>query len=275
MSIESELYGLGGLAKNAALHRLGLSVHDIRIAVASGRVFRPRRGWVALRDADPQLIFAAQHNLVLTCITQAKRLGLWVLEHNRMHVAGSLSARQTTAQGCTVHWRKPIVLRAPGRLIDGIENVLDAVAACQPHDAALAIWDSALQKKLTDYQALASLPLGKKATQLLKECSPFADSGLESMFRTRLRWTGLPIHPQAWVLGHRVDFLIGERLIVQIDGRQHTGTQRVTDMEHDAELALRGYTVIRVSYSQIIYQWENVEHLILDAVARGLHHAAR
>lgn len=271
MSIEFELRRLDGITHRATLHRLGVSVNDLRKAVADGRIIRPRRGWVALPNTDPQLLFAAQHNVVLSCITQARRLGLWILSHDRLHVAGSLSARRTTAPNCTVHWRQPLVLRIPGRLTDNLANVLDCVAACQPHDAALAIWDSALQKKLIDYPALASLPLGSKGLLLLDECTPFADSGLESIFRTRLRWTGLPIHPQAWVLGHRVDFLLGERLIVQIDGKQHAGAQRVADMEHDAELVLRGYTIIRVSYSQVVYQWERVEHQILEAIARGLH----
>lgn len=272
MSIEQEIHKRGGVVRTALLHGLGLSRHEVRKAVLGGRLLRPRRGWVALPSADPQLVFAARHGVVLSCITQAKRLGLWVLEHDIPHVAvrsTSLTARP--AGPCSMHWREPLVLRPPDALTDSIENVLDIVAACQAHDTALAIWDSALQKGLTDFDALSTLPWRGNARVLLEECSPFADSGLETFFRTRLRWLRIPIRAQSWIHGHRVDFLIGDRLVIQIDGRDHTGAQRVKDNSHDALLKLRGYHVIRVSYEQVVYDWPAVQDDILGAIARGLH----
>ncbi|MHA3724136.1 endonuclease domain-containing protein [Leucobacter sp. HY1910] len=86
-----------------------------------------------------------------------------------------------------------------------------------------------------------------------------------------MRWLQLPIRPQAWLHGHRVDFLIGDRLVVQIDGKQHEKAQRVSDRAHDAELMKRGYFVIRVGYAEVVYDWSTVETVILDAVARKLH----
>lgn len=250
---------------------LGHSPYELRKAARAGRLIRPRLGWVALPDADPQLVFAARHRVVLTCITQAARLGLWVLEHDRPHVSAHRSDHKTAVPDAVVHWRRPLVLRSPGQLADGVENLLDCVASCQPYDAALAIWDSALQKRLIDIQALQTLPWRGKAQALLSEATPFSDSGLESMFRTRLRWLNLPIRYQTWLCGHRVDFLIGERLVVQIDGKQHEGAQRASDRRHDAELMLRGYTIIRVGYSEVVHEWEKVQGLILDAIARGQH----
>lgn len=275
MSIEHDLQRHGGVALTAALQRNGYSAHDLRMAVAAKKIVRVRRGWVSLPEADPQLTFAARHAVVLTCVTQAARLGLWVLNNERRHVAGSLTSRKTTAPDSVVHWQRPLILRRPGVLADSIENVLDCVSACQSHNAALAIWDSALQRKLTDYSALAALPLRWKSRALLDECTPFADSGLETIFRTNLRWIGVPLHTQARVHGHRVDILIGERLIVQLDGKQHAGAQRVSDMEHDAALAQRGYTVMRFGYAQVVYRWHEVESAILGAIARNLHRARR
>lgn len=274
MSLERELHKRGGLALTTELAKLGYSQHALRTAVASNRISRVKKGWVALPQADPLRIFAARHNVVVSCITQAKRLGLWVLEHKQIHVAGSLTSRRSTAPDSVVHWRTPLVLRRPDILEDCIENVLDCVSVCQPHDAALAIWDSALQKKLIDYPALASLKLGPAARTLLAECTPFSDSGLETLFRTNLRWTKVPIRAQAWLHGHRVDFLIGDRLVVQLDGKQHAGAQRVIDMQHDAELIQRGYTVLRFGYEQVVHRWAEVEAAILRVIARNLHLAA-
>lgn len=271
MSIVQEVRDRGGVARTTHIARLGYSPHAIKKALGTGTLFRPRYGWLALRSADPDLLFAAKHGVVLSCVTQAKRLGLWVLEEDVKHVAMPKRGHKAQLGDGVVHWRRPPRIRAPGALIDPIENVLDYVAYCQPHDAALAIWDSALQKGLIDYLSLKSLPFGPRAKLLLEEASPFADSGLETFFRTRLSWLKIPIRAQTSLYGHRVDFLIGDRLIVQIDGKQHSGAQRTKDMQYDAELSLRGYHVIRVNYALVVHDWPAVQEIILDSVSRGLH----
>lgn len=138
-------------------------------------------------------------------------------------------------------------------------------------EEAVTIWDSALNKQLIDYAVLARLPFKGVAKKVLERASRFADSGLESYVRQRLAWLRIRIVPQAWIYGHRVDFLIGDRLILQVDGRQHQGAQRTSDIAHDAMLALRGYEVIRVSYEQIMGDWPAVQLRIMMAIAQGLH----
>ncbi|MBM7504847.1 endonuclease domain-containing protein [Agromyces aurantiacus] len=105
----------------------------------------------------------------------------------------------------------------------------------------------------------------------LDAATPYSDSGLETLLRTRLRWLDVRILAQAWIEGHRVDFLIGERLVVQIDGGHHVGGQRVADNAHDAALLVRGYQVIRVGYRQVVEDWPAVQEVITRAVAQGLH----
>ena len=70
-----------------------------------------------------------------------------------------------------------------------------------------------------------------------------------------------------------VDGLIGERLVVQIDGFAHhsTSAQRSADIAHDAELRLRGYTVLRFSYRQVVHESVLVERTIRRAIAQRLH----
>jgi very-short-patch-repair endonuclease len=60
-------------------------------------------------------------------------------------------------------------------------------------------------------------------------------------------------------------------LIVQVDGKQHSGAQRDGDILHDAELRRQGYEVIRVTYSLVVHRWELVQEAVLSAIARGLH----
>ncbi len=90
----------------------------------------------------------------------------------------------------------------------------------------------------------------------------------------RLRFLRLPIRQQVWLAGHPVDFLIGDRLVLQIDGGHHVGSQRRSDIAHDARLTLLGYHVIRIDYVQVMTRWVDVHDVIVRAVAQGLHRAA-
>ena len=220
------------------------------------------------------LVRAAVSGVLLSCITQARRLELWVADEDEtVHVAAA-SPSSVIVNSAHVHWSRPLIPRRPGLLEDPVENVLAIVAECQPHERALAVWDSAFNRRLVDRETFRRFELRPAARRLLREVNPFHDAGTETFVHTRLRWLRLPIRPQAWLYGHRVDFLIGERLVLQIDGGHHIGAQRDADNAHDAILTLHGYTVIRVSYRQIVDAWPEVQDLILRAVAQGLHKAA-
>ena len=121
---------------------------------------------------------------------------------------------------------------------------------------------------------MARLSLRGSARAVLSALDPFADSGLETYVRLRTKWLRVRCVSQAWIAGHRVDFLFGDRLVLQIDGGTHVGPQRTRDNEHDAQLRLLGYTVIRVGYFQVIDDWPAVQHLLVEAIAQGLHRAA-
>ena len=265
----------GGLVRSIRLVQSGHTHRTISAAVRSRRVLRVRRSWIALPDADPSLLAAARAGVVLTCITQAHRLGLWVLDHSIPHVGAPPNSGRIEAVGTAhIHRARALVPRDPHALVDPIHNVLALVAACQPFEAALAVWESALRLQRVDLLELQRLPFGSKAREILAVAQPFSDSGLESFVVPRLKWMKLRIIAQAWIAGRPVDFLIGDRLVLQIDGGHHVGAQREKDVRHDAELALLGYHVIRVGYRQVVHDWLSVQDLLARAVAQGLHLAA-
>lgn len=274
MSLTYQLRELGGVARITTLIDLGVSRYSIRRALDGAELHRLRRDWVGLPGADPQLLLAASTGTLLTCVTQAKRLGLWVLDEAEPHLASPHPKAAVAAGSGKIHWGRPVIAREPGVLCDSVVNVLGFVAACQPFESALAVWDSALNKGLVDLPALAQLPFTGQARRLLREASPFADSGLETFVRARLRWMRVPIISQAWIDGHRVDFLIDGWLVLQIDGAHHVGAQRSADIRHDAELSLRGYEVMRCSYEQVVHQWHETQGLIQSLLARGRPGAA-
>jgi very-short-patch-repair endonuclease len=262
----------GGVARTRTMRAQGFSKHHQSRAVDAGDLIRVGRSWLAVPGADALLLDAARDSFVISCVTQAKRLGLWVLNEATTHVGVHPHGRSPGS--AHVHWAIPPVPRHPDALVDPIENVLALVAECQPHDPALAIWESALNKGLTTLEAMRRLPLRPAARALCAEAVPWPDSGLESLVPPRLRFLRLPIVLQAWIAGRRVDCLIGERLVLQIDGGTHVGRQRDADNRHDALLKLRGYHVIRVGYDDVVNRWPQVQDLIMRAVAQGLHRAA-
>jgi very-short-patch-repair endonuclease len=71
----------------------------------------------------------------------------------------------------------------------------------------------------------------------------------------------------------RVDVLVGDRLVLELDGYgfHATGESFETDRRRDLALAARGYRVIRLSYRQVMFEWNEAERVILSMVRRGEH----
>lgn len=265
---------LGGVVRCALIADLGFRRTAVEAALRAGTLIRPRRGWLASPTADSVLLGAARHGVVLTCRTQAGRLGLWVHDPSGIpHVAVGTNAASRRQLRAKVHWGTPLVPRHPDALVDPVENVLAHIAECEPFEQALATWESALHRSLVTIENLRGLPWRPAARRILATATPFSDAGLETYLRERLRWLRVPVRAQIWIAGHRVDALIGSRLVIQIDGSHHVGAQRSEDIRHDAVLKLRGFHVIRVSYSQIMFEWPVVQDLIMRAVAQRLHEA--
>ncbi|MBC9944798.1 DUF559 domain-containing protein [Leucobacter sp. cx-328] len=260
-----------GVTRTSELREAGLSKYALDQAVKRGSLLRIGRGWVAVPSADPARVYAAKARLTLSCVTQAERLGLWVRESGQRHFAVPRPGSELREEGICLHYWKPVEPRMPYALEDSIINVLSHVARCQPHEDAVATWDSALNKQLVTKGQLESAALGGRARRVLRDTDRFADSGLETYVRLRLRWLPVRLRTQTWIEGRRVDFLLGERLILQIDGGTHVGVQRNKDNTHDAVLATLGFTVLRFGYAQVMHDWPETQEIIMTAIRAGLH----
>lgn len=276
-SVTDAVAAAGGIIRRSRLRSDGYTQRAIVAAVAAGSLTVVRRVWLALPGADPYLVAAARSGVVVSCVSRARRLGLWVpgAERNAHVAAHPHAGRVEVAEGTRVHRAVPVAPRDPAVLEDTIHNVLALVCACQPYESARAIVESALNKGLVQKHVLLGLPVGTGILSVFEAASPFSDSGLETYVLTRLRWLKLRIVPQAWIEGHRVDFLIGDRLVLQIDGGHHVGRQRASDNAHDARLRHAGYHVIRVGFIDIVEDWPGVQARIMEAVALGLHRTRR
>ncbi|WP_029149247.1 type IV toxin-antitoxin system AbiEi family antitoxin domain-containing protein [Microbacterium indicum] len=276
MDIVEEVRGRGGVVRSEDLRRSGASKEQIAAAVRLGMLIRPRRGWIAAADADPLLVSAARAGVILTCVTRTARLGLWDPGADGHHVAAkpNQTAVDVARERTHVHWAEPLVARIPGELEDPVENALGYVAECLAPEDALAVWESAAREGLIEISVMRRFRLRPRAREIAARATGYSDAGTESIVMYRLKWMPVRIMQQVHIAGRRVDFLIGERLVLQIDGGHHVGPQRDADNAHDVQLRLQGYHVIRVSYRQIMEQWPWVQDQVSRAVAQGLHLAA-
>lgn len=173
-----------------------------------------------------------------------------------------------------VHWTRAIAPPPGYGLLESVEDTLAHVAVCLPPEDALVVWESAVRSERLDVEALRRVRWNSLPARACADAvRGLSDSGLETIFVTRLfRWQLTIVH-QVMIAGHHIDFLIGTRLAVQIDGYafHSSATQRSRDVALDAELTLRGYTVLRFTYAQVVHDWPAVERVLARAVAMGAH----
>ena len=71
----------------------------------------------------------------------------------------------------------------------------------------------------------------------------------------------------------RVDFVLGDRLVVEIDGAEFHATREGFEQDHRRDAALRalGYRVLRFSYWQVSERWADVMAAVAAALVSGDH----
>ncbi|QKJ20141.1 endonuclease domain-containing protein [Microbacterium hominis] len=266
----------GGIVHRAAAERAGFPISVRRAAVRTGAVRKLRRDWLATDDAPPDLVTAAINGGTLTCVSAARRRGWWMPEGapTGIHLRVDPHASSPVDPDVAVHWSQRIAPARPDSLLESVEDTLAHIAVCLDAESAQVVWNSAVK---LESRSPAALQRVRWRTQAARDCADRAseqsDSGLETIAVVRLTPWGIPIQQQVVLLGRPVDILMGERLVIQIDGYAHhaSSAQRSRDVAFDAELALLGYTVLRFTYVQIVHDWEGVERTIARAIAAGLH----
>jgi very-short-patch-repair endonuclease len=277
-TIQDYLRDVGGVARVSQLRGRGATTSDIRAAIASGALVRIRKGWLHTPDAAPELIRAVALGGRLACLSAARYLGLWTPESTEvLHIARPAHAGHTfgDASDCEVHWQSTNWSATPGA-IEQIDAIIRQVLLCCEYEDALAIVDSALNQRLLTLARLtrlvASLP--PRFSSVLDDVDPECESGLETYCRYRLTQLGLPIRTQVTIDGvGRVDVIVGDRLIVEADGKKwHDGAAAfVSDRTRDLALVRMGYIVIRVAYEHVTREWHLVELAVRALVERGDH----
>lgn len=270
---------LGGSATTRELRAMGVPRRRIEHAIAAGTLVRPRRGCYALPSLPTEALAALAHGGPLCCAAALRVQGVWLLEpDDAVHVWLGPNGRQHGHPGCTcrVHrdrsrhdradaggWRVPLV------------QALAQLLGCLGQETFFAALESALRKRLLTRSDVGALRAMIPAIHrwLVDFARGDADSGLESLIRLRLHRIGVDVVTQVRIPGvGRVDFVIGDRLIVEADGETHGGADnRHRDLMRDACAAALGFVTLRFTYAQIVHDWAIVEAAIVTCVAQGVH----
>lgn len=275
MNLTSWLSARQGIGHRKDAADDGHAPSRVRAAIRSGAVRRLSAQWIALADAPVDLAAAASASARLTCVSLARHRGWWIPDDvdARLHLQIAPNGHRHHA-AAVAHWSAPIVDRGPRALTASPEDALAHIASCLSREPALTIWESAVRTERLDLEYLRRIrwptPI---ARDLATTVTGASDSGIETQFVVRLSAWGVPLRQQVRLAGRRVDVVIGSHLVVQLDGFAYhsSAADRGRDAAHDAELRLRGYTVLRFTYAQIVHGWDDVERTVASAIARGLH----
>lgn len=289
-SLTETIHSYGGLAATHELLAAGFGKRALSADAHHGIIIRVRQGWYCTPDVHPLLQQGIRVGGRLGCISGAALHGMWLppdehlhvsLDHNecRLRAPGDMRRRLPRGSAAvTTHWNTQY--RSGSRLLLDPLSCLTEVVRCQPIDYAVAIANSGLRQAerwgapllgRTEWQLMIDGIATR--TRQLQLADGVCESGTESITWVRLTPHRLPLQRQVWIHGKRVDFLVGRRLVIEVDGATyHIDPIRFeADRSRDAELCALNYIVLRFSYNQVIYRWSEVERAILAATARGDH----
>jgi very-short-patch-repair endonuclease len=260
----------GGVARRGEVFRDGVSRCELEDALASGLVIRPSRGIYALPDADPVLVRCASTDSLLTCVSAARAHGLWVVrEPGEIHI---LRSDGRLSSGRAVVHRQSWAPSPPRSHVASKADVLLHALRCLPELEALVMVESAIQQGFSRDFLIDHLPGRRNASarRVIDAVGSGADSLIEVLAREHLRRAGLRVRTQVEVEGVGwMDLLIEDFLDVETDGRLHNEpVQRAKDYRRDRSAQLRGYEVLRYTYSDVVDRPEAMVAEVKRVVAR-------
>lgn len=261
----------------------GMSRAALRRAVSAGDLWRVRQGWYSLPGLHHDLLAAGRIGGTVSCDRALGLHRVWMRERSSLHVRVchharalrtpndsrvtlDLSEPRSTRQA-TIHWTAQTPQSRA--LLTPLPEALSDLRQCAPAELYLVALECALHARPRSRSALRRSGHPVDVAGVDGVC----ESGTEALMWLRLR-SQIPLRRQVHIPGiGRVDFMVGDRLIIEVDSRAHH--ERTPDYERDrrrdAAASIQGYRVMRFSYRQVFDEWPSVEGAILAAYLRGDH----
>ncbi|MDH3010952.1 MULTISPECIES: endonuclease domain-containing protein [Gordonia] len=264
----------------------GWSRAEVAEARRAGRLSSVAHGWVSAEGADDRAVSAVAAGGALSCISALRfhrthgSEGIWVPPgyqetHVRRPKHRKSGARPTGPfRWCQGYGRPLPVVSA----VDSIPIALGCAARCLEPEDWVATVDSILnQTQLTIPDIQADMGgVTKAVMELFGRCDARSQSGTESIARVRLVATGFKVAVQPSIGGHeRADLRVGS-LLIECDGRQYHSSAEAfrNDRRRDRMTLIDRWMTVRVTYDDVLYDWESVLEDI-RAVTRPDRHRIR
>ncbi len=284
----------GGIATRQQLVADGCTGYQLTRDVRSGRIGRVRQARYATQDASADAVAATRVGGLLAGPNAASSYGLWSGFDGRLHVSvGANSSRlrtnlalsesagrritpDTSNRAVVVHWLEDgaVPELGPECWRVTLPVCLRQMVRWSDRETAIACLDTALTAGLVSRRQLFALFVDAPTSDRLiaSQARSGSDSGTESLARQRLEALGLAVVQQLVFPGvGRVDLgIVGTRVLIEIDSKTYHDKDPAAierDRWRDAELAARGYVVIRLSYERVTADWPWCLRMIFAALA--------
>lgn len=266
----------GGSATFADLRTL-VSARAIRNGLTAGQIRRVAKGVYSLPEAPPALTAARSQGGVVSHLSAAQHWGLGVINPPVLpHVTLEPGrVRRRTGLPCTLHWAYAPVL---GGVTTPLRTVLDCIRTLTLPEA-LAVADSALRTgcigldELLEAAAKLRGPNRRRILRIAGLADGRSESVLESALRALLIDRGIEgFVPQVVVQDSRFSARLdlanpSLRLGLEADGFQHHSTRRalVMDCRRQVNLTIRGWSILRFSWEDVMFDGEWVVSAVEQA----------
>lgn len=262
-----------------------LAVHTTRrrldAALRRGEVVRLARGRYGLPDLPPSHAAASQACGIVSHLSAAEhhRLSL-LLPPLDVHVTVRRNSHPSIAEHTKLHWRAP----DPGDVRDGVTTVERTVLDCAadlPFVEALAVADQALALGLLSQAQLTRRALAWRGARrgAVRRVARHADGRAANPFESALRALAIEagctgFEPQVVIeAGGRVRVDLADRrrrIVLEADSFEWHGDRKALrrDCRRYDELVRAGWTVLRFSWEDVMFDPDWVIGIIRDVVRR-------
>jgi very-short-patch-repair endonuclease len=287
MDARALVVGHGGALDRHRLVELGATDHDLRVALKSGGLNRPRRGWYSSWREDDPRFRAMRVGGRLTGLSAIAALGGWVLGEHPIHVAVPTNAARLRSQwrrdlaradarpdGVVVHWVAASHDRFSSTGVVPLFDALVLVCRSASVEQAIAALDWARHSGRVDVIEVAQLQRQLGALGWLVEASEWRCESLpESLARTRCSAAGWRVTAQVpWRPGlERIDLVIEGSVALETDGEEFHRDTFEEDRARDLSVVEAGMHAVRASARQVFTRWPLVQSAVEAALAeRGI-----
>ncbi|SDZ27301.1 type IV toxin-antitoxin system AbiEi family antitoxin domain-containing protein [Herbiconiux ginsengi] len=273
----------GGVVSLRHLHAAGFSSPDVSRTVSRGSLHRVVRGWVAVDGAPPLALRAIRAGGRVSCLDVLRAHRIWSVNDRLPHVRVGRHSGHSPSAADGRRSKTPIVVHRSlrsqplgDRAVDPLPVALAHAVLCQPWMDAVASLDSAMNRGYLSFVQVAELldPLPASSRRLLDLIDPTCESGLETKARLSLKAVNIPYRTQVEIpMAGRVDILIGDRLVLELDGWEWHSDKVDFERDRRKDLALHSlqYQVLRLSHAQVSSGWSEALGVIRAKVSRGEH----